>query len=173
MITLELTKGKIALIDDEDAGLVAGYTWYARGFAKRHGLFYAVANVPGTGHFSKKVSLHRLLLGAVTGDIVDHVNGNGLDNRRENLRLVGYGENNQNSTRNSGSSRFKGVFWNTQKRKWAAKATVNGIQLNLGTFSEESVAGAAYDQLVLEWYGPKGMTNAKIEAVKRARTGET
>lgn len=160
---MPLSQNKMALIDDEDAELVSAYTWYIRKYTKRSGLFYVIANVPNSGHNSKKISLHRLIINAQEGQIVDQINGNGLDNRRSNLRIVNYGINNQNSKRANGTSKFKGVFWDNQKGKWAAKATTEGIQLILGFFMDEVLAANSYDRFVLEWYGPQGMTNDKIK----------
>ena len=88
--------------------------------------------------------LHRVLVEPSDGQVVDHIDGNGLDNRRANLRAVSHRANIQNQrSRPRGRSRFRGVCWHKQLGRWRAYAARDGRQVSLGTFSDEEEAGAA------------------------------
>jgi hypothetical protein len=92
----------------------------------------------------KSVSMHRQLLGLVPGDglEVDHINGDGLDNRRENLRACSRAENMQNVPSRKGSSRYRGVYLN-RHGSWIAQAKVGQKHHYIGSFATEDEAGAA------------------------------
>lgn len=132
-----------ALIDDADAMLVAQFRWHPavphRGQARR----YAVARV---GPERRTLYMHRLILGLEPDDPreVDHINRNGLDNRRANLRVVTRPENRQNlGPRRGSSSRFRGVTWQRDKGKWRARVRWQGRSYSLGYFADERAAAEA------------------------------
>ena len=108
--------------------------------------FYA-ANGSGT--------IHRLIMGLVPNDgfEVDHINHNTLDNRRENLRVCTKSENQRNKRSMPGTSKFKGVFWHSAARKWAACITESGRNKYIGVFNVEEDAARAYDREALLLYG--------------------
>lgn len=110
MAEVPLSQGKAALLDDIDLPLVEGHTWCAQ--QVRHH-WYAVTYVGRT-----RVSMHRLLLAAPRGVIVDHLDGDGLNNQRSNLRLGTNAQNQQNRRVSHGASRFKGVSWNKRISRW-------------------------------------------------------
>jgi hypothetical protein len=89
--------------------------------------------------------LHRLLAGCVPGDglYVDHINGDRLDNRRENLRIVTPAQSRQNTASIGGSSRYRGVFWDSTRSKWTARAQLNRRGHQVGRFGSEAEAHAA------------------------------
>lgn len=105
--------------------------------------------------------MHRLILGLAPGQVGDHRNGNGLDNRRENLRMATYSQNNQNARPSSKkASPFKGVsircnrFGGRYKaRPWAAEIHVDGRKIGLGSFPDEVSAAKAYDVAAREHFG--------------------
>lgn len=100
--------------------------------------------------------MHRLILGTSVGMEVDHVNGDGRDNRRVNLRLATHSQNmaNQRKRRDGISSRYKGVWYERRrKRPWRAKIKVRGRQVNLGYFETEEEAAYAYNLAALEHFG--------------------
>lgn len=147
MIEIRLTQGKVALIDDCDSEL-ASLRWYA---AKRGNAFYAVRHKPRElGHGI--VYLHRLVLGATAGLEVDHINGDGLDCRRTNLRLATPSENRRNQRR-ANASGFKGVHWNPSNRGWVASIKVHKKVHHLGTFSDAAEAARAYDAAAIRLHG--------------------
>lgn len=91
------------------------------------------------------VYMHRVVLGLTKGDGLeaDHLNGDRSDNRRSNLRALTHAQNNQNVPSRGGTSRFRGVSWHKQHRKWIARARVGGTLHHLGLFECEEDAGAA------------------------------
>jgi len=141
MKEIPLTKGKVALVDDADYDALMVRSWcYDKG--------YAWAKIDG-----RKQSMHRFLMDAKQGIDVDHINGNGCDNRRCNIRLATRSENNINrhrpSRRSKTSSQFNGVRWHPRDKKWYAAL---GKQ-HLGCFNSEVEAAKAYDLAVKTQYG--------------------
>lgn len=147
--------GRIALVDDQDFNLVSQFKW--RSFSPRN-VFYAVANIKapkGKGH---GLLMHRLLMG-VKGKSIDHINGNGLDNRRENLRLATAKQNAFNIPKRKGcTSRFKGVSWDASKKRWESKLMADR-KIFIGRFSDEVEAAKAYDNAAVEHFGSFAKTN--------------
>lgn len=152
-----------AKISPQDAGLVLLHKWSVTTVSKRahtHGenvltsrLFYARAAVP-TESGIKNIRMHRYLMNAPEDMHVDHINGDGLDNRRENLRIATPQQNQANSRKHiSGTSKFKGVSWSVPARKWRAYIVYERKQQHLGLFEDELSAAAAYDKRAKELFG--------------------
>lgn len=154
-IPLSATSGTpraFALVDDEDYERFGGLAW---SLTLCGGMPYANRNVSG-----RIVYLHREICGCAHGDgnIVDHRNGDGLDCRRLNLRVVTHAENTRNRrARVFGTSRHRGVYWNKQRGLWYARAKVDYKHVWLGAFEDEDEAGRAveafwrdFDQTALE-----------------------
>lgn len=136
-----LTKGFQAIIDAADAPLIAAFTWSTK--LGRHTV-YSRRNDQSGGK-QVNVLLHRFLLGAPEGAQVDHINGDGLDNRRANLRLASHAENLRNRRLNANSaSGLKGVYWHKSSGRWAAQIQANGQRKRLGFFDTPEAAHAAY-----------------------------
>ena len=130
-VNVPLTNGGFAVIDECDAGLVLACSWYS---IKSRGAKYAK-----TG---KNEAMHRLILGVSdSSKIVDHINGNGLDNRRCNLRIVDVPSNVANRQRSRAGNKCPGVY--LRDGKWFARVTVNYKQHRLGFFPSEEAAIAA------------------------------
>jgi len=146
---IKLTTGEVALVDKEDFSDISAYSWYRMkvgrdSYEKR---IYAQSTIDGTS-----VTMHRLILGFPDSHI-DHINGDGLDNRRQNLRLCSRSQNlcNQGSTEGS-SSQFKGVY-NSKRGRWRAELNYEGNRYRLGIFDSEREAALAYDRKALEIHG--------------------
>ncbi len=142
MKEIQLTKGKVALIDDEDFAIVSQHKWHA---INQEGEFYARGYIPGRRY----VFLANFLMNPPAGMLVDHANNNPLDNRRSNLRLATPSQNNANSrkTWTPTSSIYKGVCWHKRWKKWVAQigqGPGNGPK-TLGYFASEEEAARAYD----------------------------
>ncbi len=161
-VDVPLTQGKVALVDSDCVDLVAGVKWRAVKYANS---YYAHRTVRKNGDRWSQY-MHRLIMGVDDPKIiVDHINGNGLDNRRENLRTCSKAENQWNQfTIRSGTSRFKGVWWHKGQRKWKAAIRVNGRRKHLGTFESEIEAALAYDQAAIKMFGEFAKPNLAIMA---------
>ena len=124
MAKIDLTQGQLTVFSDEDAAIVLQYKWFA---VLLGGHFYAATKVLG-----KRVLMHRMLMGLQIGDpvIVDHINGDGLDNRRENMRLADPKTNQRNRVRNSNNTTGKsGIYYRPTHGKdgaWMAAGLVDG-----------------------------------------------
>lgn len=157
-VEIQLTRGSVALVDDADAHLVLPFTWRAE---SRGEVLYAVHSVPVGSPVSRY--MHKLITGF---DRTDHANGNGLDNRRTNLRRANHAQNAGNSTAHrDGASRFKGVTWHAQRRRWTARIASGGRYLYLGLFDDDAAAARAYDERARELFG-------EFAAVNFPRPGE-
>ena len=137
-----LTQGYIALIDDEDYELVSQYKWRVQ---KVRTGYYAVRNSSRVNGKQKRIYLHRFILSPESGFEIDHINHNGLDNRRENLRVCTRSENQSNRIATKKTSKYKGVSWNSRYKKWKAVLMHNKKSYFLGYFSDELAAAIAYN----------------------------
>lgn len=134
--------GAYALVDAQDADLVLPYRWQLQ--SSVYGTRYAI-RFKKRNRVSTKFYMHREILGAAAGLEVDHINGNGLDNRRQNLRLVSHQENMMNRAGSFKTSRYKGVHRDRARNKWAAKIKHNQRIAFIGRFDDEIEAACAYD----------------------------
>jgi len=152
-----LSQGKIALIDDEDYARLNQHRWFAH--RNRYGDFYAVRTAKGERK-GKIIRMHREVLRAPTGQVVDHINHNGLDNRKDNLRLCSHAQNLANQKPQNGcSSEFKAVSWDRQRKKWHAYIHVNSKRKHIGRFENEMMAAIAYDRAAIAYFGEFACTN--------------
>lgn len=151
---------RFAKISPEDAEKVLQYKWHAYRSKIHPHVFYAKADCGEENGVRKQIKLHRLILPAPAGCHIDHINGDGLDNRRQNLRIVTPQMNQANSRkRTEGTSRFKGVCWHSQGKKWRASIVINNRQIHLGLFTDEIEAARAYDKKALELFGEHACLN--------------
>jgi len=139
------TQEKVALIDDEDYELVSQYKWHVSRRGKHK--LYASTGIKA-GSKKTKVDMHRLIINAPKGQQVDHKNGNGLDNRKENLRVCTRSQNQRNrvANRTRGTSKYKGVSFDKKSNSWRAK-------ISIGSFPSEEEAARAYDEVAGELFG--------------------
>ncbi len=152
MKTIPLTQGKVAIVDDEDYEELSKYNWSAlRGGS---GVYYARRKKD-----KKMLIMHRIILNAKYGEMVDHINHNGLDNRKENLRICTNSQNQMNRKRNIGVSKYKGVHWSKHSNKWRARITKNGKNAHLGLFGSEKDAARAYNKKATILFGEFALLN--------------
>ena len=134
-VKVDLTKGKKATIDKGSLALVSKYKWYAH--LTPTGKWYARTSVVANGK-KKWLWMHRLILGLQGSTIADHRNGNGLDNRKKNLRESTYSRNARNMRVRKHSSKFKGVTWNKRRCRWVAQIELGSRRnVYLGSFAKE------------------------------------
>jgi hypothetical protein len=146
---------RAALVDDGDALRVGSISWHAFNNSKDQ-LVYARG-----WHRGRCVLMHRFLLDPPRGVQVDHINGDTLDNRRENIRLATASQNLCNR-RPFGKSGFKGVH--RTRTAWLARIGFDGKSLHLGSFQTAEEAAKAYDAKAKERYGEFARLNFPLEA---------
>lgn len=116
-------------------------------------------NDTGKGATRKIWSLHREIMGNPEGLVVDHINGDILDNRKYNLRVCTTKENIRNSKPQEGTSTYKGVSWDKDRNKWIAQIKVDRKGIHLGRFDSEIQAAEAYDNAAINYYGEYARLN--------------
>lgn len=145
------------LIDDEDYNLISQYSWYLH--KNKSGNKYARTCHKTINYKSYHIYMHHMILGKRQGFEEDHINGNGLDNRRQNLRFVTRSQNNMNRIKRRGTSNYKGVFWSTQADKWQSRIRKDNRLYHIGFFLSETDAAIAYDNKAKELFGEYAVLN--------------
>lgn len=151
---IPLSGGKEALVDAADLALVAGRKWSAS--KSKNGNYYVVR---GSG--ASRESMHRLIIGAKKGELVDHINGNGLDNRRINLRITNHFGNAQNRRAKPGAHGYRGVHKHPEARTkpFYAQISIRGRAKNFGFFATAEEAAHEYDRLAIIHHGEFAVLN--------------
>lgn len=149
-------KGEQIIIDTEDYEKVKPYCWWVNN-----------TGYVGTTlhHHSRNIQLHRLIMDVLdnTDVIVDHKNGNPLDNRKCNLRLCTRAENSYNKKMQPyNTSGVTGVYWNTEKSKWIAQICYKNKHINLGYYENKEDAIKARKQGEDTYFGEFSYNNSRI-----------
>lgn len=150
MTEIHLPCGRAVMVDDDDMPLVSSFRWRAQADKRRPGQLDAVV----TGQISRGdfMQMHRLIMRPPEGMVIDHINGNVLDNRRQNLRICTVAENNRNRAKlRTNKSGYKGVFWDVSS--YRAAITCDGRKTYLGRFATAEAAHAAYVQAAMKLHG--------------------
>lgn len=151
---LQLTQGKCTVVDAKTYKWACKHKWYAVNWK---GSFYA-----GRRDGKTFLSLHRAILKAEKGVMVDHINGDTLDNRISNLRLCNNTQNQRNQKLNkANSSGYKGVSWHKTNKRWMARIKISGKLKYLGYFEFVEDAAKAYDVAAKEHFGEFANLNFK------------
>ena len=150
-VTIPLTQGKVALIDAADLTLVSKFKWCAM---RNRKTFYAMTNIRRPDGTRMLLPMHRILLNAPPDIECDHIDGDGLNNIRSNLRLATRAENQRNRGKNrNNTTGFKGVSFRKETRKFQAHIRLNGRRVYLGLFPTPEAAHAAYCAAAMKLHG--------------------
>ena len=146
-------KGKFALVDDENFEVLNKKKWHL----SKLGYAYNQIYVKGSGRKNQKsigTYMHRLIMEPSQNLDIDHINGDKLDNQRNNLRIVTMSQNLMNSKiRIDNRSGFKGVQWHKQTKSWRARIRVNNKSISLGLFKNLIEAALAYNNAAIRYFG--------------------
>lgn len=157
MKAIELTQGKVALVDDADYEELNKHKWHVK-FDKTPGKCYASRNIPGPDGKQTCLKMHRAIMKPEQGFQVDHRNNKGLHNYRNNLRICTNTENCRNAKINRlNTSGYKGV--GRKNNKWRARIIVNRKEIFLGSFFCLIKAAKAYDKAAREYFGEFAQCN--------------
>ncbi len=154
MKLIPLTKGLFAQVDDEDYDMLMRHKWQAH---KSRNTYYANSAIYENGK-QIYLTMHRVIMKAEKGVLIDHKDRNGLNCQKSNLRKCNHSENNANR-KSSGYSRYLGVSF--FRGKWVAQITINKKTLLIGSFDSEKEAAIAYDKRALEVRGEFANPNFK------------
>lgn len=158
MKQIPLTRGHVALVDDADYETMSQHKWQV--CVGQRGNVYAVRSITVSPGKQRTVYMHQRIMRPEPGYFVDHIDGNGLNNQRGNLRVCTHKQNCANRRPSHGkSSLFKGVSWVTRKQVWRAHIYVDGTTRWLGDYHSETDAARAYNRAATELYGEFALPN--------------
>ena len=165
---IPLTKGKYTIVDKDVFEFLSSYKWYAQ--TTSYGFYMAGRREPKELN-EDMVLMHRQIMGLTKGDknVVDHINHISYDNRRINLRVCTRQKNNWNTTpRKVGTSKYKGVYYRKDRKKWTSRINKDEKPYRLGDFENEIDAAIAYNHKAIELFGKFSCLN-KIQDEKNGR----
>lgn len=156
-----LTQGKSTTVDDDQLEDLGKYKWYA---FKCRGRFYAARKVVINGK-QRTILMHRQLICCNDNNVIDHIDGNSLNNQKSNLRPCNNSQNLCNRGKNINNiSGFKGVSWHCIANKWVAQIKVNRKKIYIGLFNCAIKAASAYDKFATQYHGAYAQLNFMTEA---------
>lgn len=155
MKEISLSQGKVALVDDIDYEFLMQWKWFV---SKGRYTWYAYRAVKkGEEIHSQQEIMHRALTGY---QLTDHIDGNGLNNQRVNLREATESQNRSNMKSNShNTTGYRGVVWDKTRSKWRAQIQVQGRMRNLGRYESADDAARAYNTAAIEGFGEFAVLN--------------
>ena len=151
MKEISLTNGGVAIVDDEDFDELNRYKWLSH---EEKNTSYAWRHEKKGFRQYGKIKMHRQILNPKITESVDHINGNGLDNRRDNIRICTAQQNQMNRQNHSiHSSGYKGVSFHKKNKRWRATINLNGKQVSAGCYPTPKLAAIAYNEKAIELFG--------------------
>lgn len=150
MKEIKLPKGKVAMVDDEDFEELNKYKWCA---FKGNSTYY-VSRATRVAKKQKVLLMHRVIMKTPKGMHTDHINGDGLDNQRSNLRIATHSENMRNTRMSkNNTSGYKGVCWDKNAKKWHVQITVDSKLIYLGLYDTVEDGYKAYCIACIKYHG--------------------
>lgn len=150
----------VTMVDDADYEMLSQWRWHQYTASKTYVCRSKSRKEPPGPH---TIPMHRVIMNAPKGMDVDHIDGNGLNNQRANLRIATRGENLRNTRkRDNCTSQFKGVYWHARARKWLAQIKPPTGHVYLGLFVHEVEAAMAYDAKARELFGEFAKCNFEV-----------
>lgn len=153
---IETTQGQVAQVSPEDWDMLSEYKWGVQRI-RNTGRFYAISRMGRSkvnGDQPPCLAMHRVIMGNPEDRVVDHINGDGLDNRRANLRLATVSQNASNCrTPITNTSGYKGVSWSKKSRRWQSLIRFDGNRRFLGLYNTPLEAHEAYCAAARELHG--------------------
>lgn len=154
---IPLTRGVVALVDDEDYAAMSAVKWFAHPSRRTNGdmFWYAARMIPGRkDHERGLLMMHRVILNVPKGLVVDHIDGNGVNNTRANLRICTQAENMRNiRLRSDSRNPHKGVQWRPHANAYGVRVTVNHTTHWVGYFKDPEEAARARDEAAKRLHG--------------------
>lgn len=173
MGTIPLPCGRVTVVDDADQEALSRHRWYFdKGYVVRFD-----PSVSAKGR--RRILMHREIVGALPGELVDHQDRDTLNNQRSNLRRCERTENNMNRGKQAEyggrpvGSRFKGVYRDRARGAWCADIAAGGKRVRLGRFATEEEAALAYDRAAVEMHGEFAVTNLGTDSSTHERAEPT
>lgn len=157
MKEIEICGGAKAQVDDDDYDRLVKIKWYLC-------CGYAVNRSRGANGVIKWTRMHRVVNNTPDGMYTDHIDGNKLNNQKENLRTCTKRQNNMNKTKNNNKTGYKGVWYEQKSGKYMATITINRKQRTIGRFKTKEAAAIAYNKAALQLHGEFAHLNVLKEA---------
>ncbi|HYE77557.1 MAG TPA: HNH endonuclease [bacterium] len=166
MKEIPLNKGMMAWVDDEDFEKLSSYRW--RVVKGKTGM-YAYTTVGIAPYVRKGYSMHSMLIEVPPGMVTDHIDGNGLNNQKSNLRVCTHAQNmmNQRKARTSKTSPYKGVSWCKDQEKWRVQLITGGKVYRFGRYTDPVEAARVYDREARRMFGEYARLNFPESACSR------
>ena len=147
-----LTHGKVAIVDDEDFDYLNQFKWLAN--KQKNDKFYVGRNIPVSNKKQSKIWMHRFIMNPEKGMVIDHLDGNPLNNQKNNLRICTHAENMRNSKiPKNNTSGFKGVSFVKKHNTYESSIRINNIKIYLGYYIDPKDAAKAYNDAALKYHG--------------------
>jgi hypothetical protein len=151
MKEIQLTQGKVALVDDEDFEYLNQFRWFSNNM---NGKFYVGRYITVSKYKQIRISMHRFIMKPEKGMVIDHLDRNPLNNQKNNLRICTQGENLRNKKIYANNKcGFKGVIWWERNSKWKAEIRHNKKKIYLGYYKNINDAARAYNAAALKYHG--------------------
>ena len=152
---IPLTQGRVALVDEEDYAFLSQWNWYAIG---QKNYPYVIRRSEG-----KTIHMHRLIMNTPRGFVVDHLDHNTLNNQKANLRNCTQAQN----TQNMNLSKYQGVSWNKNEKKYTSKIGFNRKLIHLGYYTDPREAALAYNKAAIKYFGEEAKLNNIYAGVRK------